>query len=343
MINPNVGARVEAIDKRGETVELIRRVAVFATLGLTSAAALAQYPSKPITFIAAAAAGGDADLSGRNLAQHSQKFLNNQPVLVVNRPGASNLVGTMAVWNAAPDGYTLLVARVASHAILPAVDPKVPYKWNEFTMLSLLELNPYVCAVKGDSPIKSMRELVEQMRKSPGRLNFATSGIGTIQNFGPQYLFTLAGLTKDHAVGIHYKGGGEVTTSLLGGQVQFVCNNLTTLLGHLKSGALRALMVTTPQRLVDLPDVPTSRELGWPDMERITGWSALMGPPGMAKAVVERWTEVLGKLASDPDWLAGNARIGGIPAIRSPAETEKFVREQHALYERLATSLGIRE
>ncbi len=305
--------------------------------------AVAQYPSKPITFIAPAAAGGDADLSGRNLAQHAQKFLNNQPILVVNRPGASTAIGSMAVRTAAPDGYTLLIARTASHAILPAVDTKVPYKWNEFTMLSLLELNPYVCAVKGDSPIKSMRELVEQMRQSPGKLNFAASGIGTIQNFGPQYLFTLAGLTKDHAVGIHYKSGGEVTTSLLGGQVQFACNNLTTLLGHFKSGALRALMVTAPQRLAGLPDVPTSRELGWPDMERITGWSALMGPPGMAKAVVDRWTEVLGKLASDPDWLAGNARIGGIPAIRSPVETEKFVREQHELYERLATSLGIRE
>jgi tripartite-type tricarboxylate transporter receptor subunit TctC len=326
-----------------KTVRLIRHVAVFATLGLASAAALAQYPSKPITLIAPAAAGGDADLSGRNLAQHAQKFLNNQPILVVNRPGASTAIGSMAVRTAAPDGYTLLIARLASHAIVPAVDPKVPYKWNEFTMLSLLEVNPYVCAVNGDSPIKSMRELVEQMRKSPGTLNFSTSGIGTIQNFGPQYLLTLAGLTKDHAVGIHYKGGGEVTTSLLGGHVQFACNNLTTFFAHIKSGALRALMVTTPQRLVDLPDVPTSHELGWPDMERISGWSALMGPPGMAKAVVDKWTEVLRKLASDPDWLAGNARIGGIPAIRSPAETEKFVREQHELYERLATSLGIRE
>jgi tripartite-type tricarboxylate transporter receptor subunit TctC len=249
----------------------------------------------------------------------------------------------MAVRTAAPDGYTLLIARVASHAIVPAVDTKAPYKWNEFTVLSLLELNPYVCAVKGDSPIKSMRELVEQMSKNPGRLNFATSGIGTIQNFGPQYLFTLAGLTKDHAVGIHYKSGGEVTASLLGGQVQFACNNLTTLLAHLKSGALRALMVTTPQRLTDLPEVPTARELGWPDMERITGWSALMGPPGMAKEALDKWTGALGKLASDPDWLAGNARIGGIPAIRSPAETEKFVREQYELYERLAASLGIRE
>ncbi len=277
----------------------IRLSAAAGILALLGLPAVAQYPSKLITFIVPAAAGGDADLSGRNLAQHAQKFLNNQPILVVN--------------------------------------------WNEFTMLSLLEVNPYVCAVKRDSPIRSMRGLVEQMRESPGRLNFSTSGIGTIQNFGPQYLFTLAGLTKDHAIGIHYKGGGEVTTSLLGGQVQFACNNLPTFIAHLKSGTLRALMVTTPQRLVDLPDVPTSRELGWPDMERIAGWSALMGPPGIAKAVVDRWTEVLGKLASDPDWLAGNARIGGIPAIRSPAETEKFVREQYELYKRLATSLNIRE
>src|SRR5207244_2080201 len=192
-------------------------------------------------------------LSGRNLAQHAQKFLNNQPILVVNRPGASTAIGSMAVRTAASDGYTLLIARVASHAILPAVDTKAPYKWNEFTMLSLLEVNPYVCAVKGDSPIKSMRELVE------------------------------------------------------------------------------------------LPDVPTSREFGWLDMERRTGWSALMGPPGLAKEALDKWIGVLGKLASDPDWLAGNARIGGIPAIRSPVETESFVRDQYELYKRLATSLNIRE
>src|SRR6266571_3801688 len=321
----------------------IRLSAAAGNLALLGLPAVAHYPSKLLTFLVPAAAGGDADLSGRNLAQHAQKFLNNQPILVVNRPGASTTIGSMAVRTAAPDGYTLLIARLASHAIVPAVYAKVPYKWNEFTMLSLLEFNPYVCAVKSDSPIKSMRELVEQMRQSPGKLNFSTSGIGTIQNFGPQYLFILAGLTKDHAVGNHYKSGGEVTTSLLGGQVQFACNNLTSFFAHLKSGALRALMVTTPQRLADLPDVPTSRELGWPDMERITGWTALLGPPGMAKEALDKWVGVLGKVASDPDWLAGNARIGGIPAIRSPAETEKFMREQYELYERLARSLNIRE
>jgi tripartite-type tricarboxylate transporter receptor subunit TctC len=319
-----------------------RRIIVLAVAALASPA-LAQYPTKPIMFIVPFAAGGDSDLSGRNLAQQATKYLGNRPIVVANRVGASGSIGSMMVKGAAKDGYTLLIARIASHAIYPAIDSKAPYKWDDFTMLSLLELNPYVCIVKGDSRLKSMRELVEQMRKAPGKLNFATSGVGTIQNFGPQYLFTLAGLTKDHAVGIHYKGGGEVTTSLLGGQVDFSCNNLTTLVGPIKSGALRALMVTTPQRLPDFPDVPTSAELGWPNMERVTGWTALMGPPGMAREAVEKWTAILPRLAADPDWIAGNARIGGIPAIRSPAETGKFVRDQYTLYEQLAISLGIRE
>ena len=321
---------------------LARTLAALAAAAL-AAAAQAQYPQKPITFIVPFSAGGDSDLSGRNLAQHAPKYLGNATIVVVNRVGASGAIGAQAVRTAAPDGYTLLVARIATHAILPAMDTKVSYKWNEFTMLSLLELNPYVCVVKGDAPVKSMQELVELMRKNPGKLNFSTSGIGTIQNLGPQYLFTLTGLTRDHAVGIHYKSGGEVTTALLGEQVHFACNNLTTILSHIKSGTLRALMVTTPERLRDLPDVPTSRELGWPDMERITGWTALMGPPGMAKEAVDRWNEALAKVAQDPDWLAGNAKLGGIPAVRSQAETEKFVREQYELYEKLAISLGIRQ
>jgi tripartite-type tricarboxylate transporter receptor subunit TctC len=317
--------------------------AALAVLPLAAAAAQSRYPAKPIAIIVPFAAGGDSDISARTLGQHATKYLNSQPLVAWNRVGASGAIGSMAAKNATPDGYTLLMARIASHAILPAIDTKTPYKWNDFTMLSLVELNPYVCVVKGDSAVKTMPALIEQIRKSPGKLNFATSGVGTIQNFGPQYLFTLAKLTKDHAVGIHYKSGGDVTVSLLGGQVDFACNNVTTILSHIKAGTLRALMSTTPKRLAELADVPTSRELGWPEMERITGWSALMGPPKMAKEAVDRWTEVLGKLASDPDWLAANARVGNIPAIRSPAETLRFVREQYELYERLATSLGIRE
>jgi tripartite-type tricarboxylate transporter receptor subunit TctC len=321
----------------------MKRLALAFTLALASAAAAAQgYPSKPITFVIAFAAGGDSDLSGRNLAQHAAKYLNNVPIIPLNRVGASGAIGTMAVRNAAPDGYTLLVARVATHAVLPALDTKIQYKWNDFTMLSLIEMNPQICAVRADSAIHSAKELVEEIRRNPGKLNFSTSGIGTIQNMSVQYFLTLAGLKKDDAVGIHYKSGGEVTTALLGSQVQFICNNAPTVIPQVKAGVLRALFAT-PARLKELPDVPSADEVGYPDMNKLVGWTALMGPPGLPKEVVDKWVDVFAKVAKDPDWIAGNARLGGIAAIRSPAETEKFVREQYEIYDKLVTNLGIRQ
>jgi tripartite-type tricarboxylate transporter receptor subunit TctC len=209
-------------------------------------------------------------------------------------------------------------------------------------MLSLIELNPYVCFVKSDAPYKTARDLVEEIRRNPGKLNFSTAGAGTSQNMAAQYFMTLAGLTKDHAVGIHYKGGGEVTSAVLGGQVQFACNNAPTVIGQVKAGALRALFVT-PERLAELPDAPSAAETGFADMNKIVGWTALMGPPGLPREVVERWTDVFRRLAKDPDWQAGNAKIGGIAAIRSPAESDKFMREQYELYDKLVTHLGIRQ
>jgi len=304
--------------------------------------AIAQYPNKPITFVIPFAAGGDSDLSGRNLAQHAQKYLNNQPIVPVNRVGASGAIATMAVRTAPADGYTLLVARIATHAIVPALDSKAPYKWNEFTMLSLIELNPYICFVRSDAPYRTAAELIAAARASPGKLNFSTAGIGTSQNMAVQYWMTVAGLTKDHAVGIHYKGGGEVTTSVLGGQVQFACNNVPTVIPHIKAGTLRGLMVM-PQRMAEIPDVPSAREAGFAEMEKTVGWTALMGPPGMAKEAVDKWVEVFARIAKDPDWIAGNAKLGGIAAIRSPADTEKYVKEQFELYDRLITTLGIRQ
>jgi tripartite-type tricarboxylate transporter receptor subunit TctC len=321
----------------------MHRIIAILAASLAACSALAQgYPSKPITFVIPFAAGGDSDLSGRNVAAHASKYLNNVPIVPVNRTGASGAIGAMAVRTAAPDGYTLLVARIATHAILPALESKLQYRWNDFTMLSLIELNPYVCFVKGDSPYRNAADLVAAIRASPGKFNFATAGIGTSQNMAAQYFMTLAGLTKDHAVGIHYKGGGEVTSAVLSGQVQFACNNAPTVIPHAKAGTLRPLFVT-PTRLAEMPEAPSGTEAGFPDMNKIVGWTALMGPPGMPKEVVDKWTGVFAKLAADPDWQQGNARIGGVAAIRSPAETERFVREQFELYDKLVGTLGIRQ
>jgi tripartite-type tricarboxylate transporter receptor subunit TctC len=326
-----------------------------ATLGLACAGALAQgpstelrtgsgqaYPTRPIQFVIPFGAGGDSDLSGRNVAQTASKYLNNVPIVSVNRVGASGAIAATLVSNAVPDGYTLLVARIATHAILPALESKLPYKWNEFTMISMIELNPYVCFVRSDSPHKTAADLIGEIRRSPGKLNFSTSGVATSQNMAAQYLMTIAGLTKDHAVGIHYKSGGEVTTAVLGGEVNFACNNAPTVIPMAKAGRLRTLFVS-PVRISELPGVPSAREAGFPDMEKIVGWTALMGPPKMPAAIVTRWSEVFARLAKDPDWQAGNSRIGGVAAIRSPAATEQYVREQYELYDKLVTALGIRQ
>jgi tripartite-type tricarboxylate transporter receptor subunit TctC len=310
---------------------------------LHAGALQAQYPARPISLVVPFTAGSDADLAARNLAQHAPRYLNGQNIVVLNQPGASGAIGTQAVRNAAADGHTLLLARIGSHVILPATERKTPYQWSDFTQLALLEVNPYVCAVPRQAPYDSMKALVEDIRRRPGKLNFATVGAGTLQNFGPQYLFSLVGLPRDAAVGIPYKGSGELTTALLAGQVDFACSNLGALLGQLRSGALRALMTTTREALKELPEVPTARSLGWPQMESLAAWSALAGPPGLPPEVIERWSAAMAQVARDPGWLAGNEKLGGIPAVRSPADTERFVRAQFELYQSLAERLGLRQ
>jgi tripartite-type tricarboxylate transporter receptor subunit TctC len=308
-----------------------------------SPAALAQaYPARPVTLVSPFAAGGDSDLSARNLANVASRYL-GQPVIVANVVGASGMIGSQKVRNGPADGYTLLIARIGSQAILPALDTTTPYKWNDFSFLSVLELNPYVCVVRADSSARTMKDLIDTLRARPGKLNYSSAGAGTIQYMGVEYIFNVAGLPANAAEHVPYKGGGEATTALLSGQVQFTCNNLTTIVAHIKAGTLRAVMTTTHDRLKELPDTPTARELGWPQLESLTGWSALYGPPNLPPDVTAKWTEAMKQIAQDRDWIAGNAILGGIPAVRSPAETEKFAREQYELYEKLAISLGLRK
>ena len=320
-----------------------RAIALASCLGALTLTATAQsqpYPDHPITVIVPFSAGGDADLAARNLAVVAQRVL-GQNLIPMNRAGASGAIGSQAVRNAKPDGYTLLLGRVGSQVVLPALQEGLGYKWNDFTFLGLLELNPVVCAVRSESNVKTMKDLVDALRARPGKLNYSTSGAATILNFGPQLLFDVLKLGKDAAVPITYKGGGEAAMAVLSGDVDFSCGNLTSMIGNIKGGKLHALVTTTPERLKDLPAVPTAREAGYPQLEAIVGWSALYGPPGMGKDVVDRWVATLAAAAKDPQWVAATEKAGSIPRVLSPAETEKFAAEQFTVYERLGRQLQI--
>ena len=309
-------------------------------LGFAAGAGAQGYPDRPVTLVVPFSTGGDSDLSARNLAPAMQQVI-GQSVVVLNRAGASGAIGSQVVKDARPDGYTLLLARIGSQALLPALHRNLGYRWDDFTFLGLLERNPFVCAVHVESPYRTFGDLVEAMKKNPGKLNYSTSGPGTILNLGPQMIFDVLKLGPEAAVQIVYKGGGDAAMAVLSRDVDFNCGNLTSLIGNIKGGKMRALLTTTPQRWKDIRDVPTVRELGYPQLEAIVGWSALYGPPGMPAELITYWRDVLAKVAKDQRWLDGMARIGGMPSVMTPADTRRFVADQFALYDRIGKQLGI--
>ena len=294
------------------------------------------YPDRPITFVIPFSAGGDADLAGRNLAAAQGPL--KQSVVVINKVGASGSIGSQQVKDAAIDGHTLLVARVGSNAILPALQKSLAYKWNDFTFIGLLELNPIACVVHSDSPYSTLGELAHALKSKPGKLNYSSSGNGTILHLGALLLLQTLGASAKAAEHVAYKGGGEAALAVLSHNVDFSCGNLTS---EIQSRKLRALFVTTPERVKDIPDVPTVRELGYPQLKSLVGWSALYGPRNMDPAALAKWTEVLNKISRDAEWLASEEKIGSIPRILSPRDTETFVSGQVKLYEQLIGQLGL--
>jgi len=313
---------------------------LLAALSVLAAFPALAYPERPIALIAPFTAGGDSDLAARNLAPPAQRLL-GQPIVVLNKPGASGALGSQQVRDASPDGYTLLVARVASHAVLPALKKNLSYKWNDFTFIGLLELNPIVCAVNADSPYRTLDDLKHAIATQPRKLNYSSAGIGTIQQLGAQLLLQAFGAAPDAATHVPYKGGGEVALAVLAKEVDFSCLNFPSAVGLIQGKRLRALAVLTPERLKGIPDVPTAREVGYPQLEAIVGWSALLGPPNMDRAALAKWVETLRAVAQDAGWHAAEEKIGSIPRILSPQETERFMGEQYETYARLGAQLHL--
>jgi tripartite-type tricarboxylate transporter receptor subunit TctC len=313
---------------------------LLAAIGIVFALPALAYPDRPVTFIVPFAAGGDADLAGRNLAAAARDFL-KQPIVVINKAGASGAIGSQQVKNESTDGYTLLVARVGSNAVLPALKKDLSYKWNDFTFIGLLELNPVVCVVHADSPYKTLDDLNNALKAQPFKLNYSSSGVGTILHLGTQLLLQAFGVPGNWATHVPYKGGSEAALAVLSRDVDFSCGNLTSAIGLIRGGSLRALVVMTPERVENIPDVPTAREAGYPQLEAIVGWSALYGPPKINPVALAKWTEVLRQVANDPAWIAGEEKIGSIPRILPPRETEVFVADQFKVYEQLGKQLNM--
>ncbi|MFZ9408370.1 MAG: Bug family tripartite tricarboxylate transporter substrate binding protein [Burkholderiaceae bacterium] len=337
LIRDSLMALAQPLARLLVSLALLPFVLPFAAQAQTPAGA---YPSKPITLIAPYAVGGDSDLAARNFAQAAQKVL-GVPVLVVNRTGASGVIGSAQALAAPADGYTLLLARPGSQSILPAIMPtRTKYRWDDYTFIGLLELNPYGCMARA-AQYKGFDELASALKARGKSMNFGTAGTLTTNDMGPRQLFRQLNLGANAPTMIAYKGTNEATLGLMSGDVDFACGSIGTFLPQVRSGALRALMVTTPERLAVLPDAPTARELGFGDMQKIIGWSGIYGPPGLPQAVVDRLAEVMKVVAQDPAWIKGTEATGSIPYIRSPQDTREFAQAQFQIYRAIGESLNI--
>src|SRR5688500_8907595 len=233
------------------------------SLLLVACAAFAtdEYPAKPIQMIVPFPAGGPADIVGRLYAQHLSAFV-GQPVVTLNRDGASGSIGTAAAARATPDGYTLIFGTTSTMVVNPLVMKQVPYDfWKDFALIGLIANAPHLLAVRDGLPAKSAAELVAMAKRSPGKYTIASSGPGTIVQMAAELLKHETG--ADLLV-VPFKGGQPATLALLSGEVDMIVNDLTTLKSHLASGKLRALAEAHASRLKPLPEVPTFAELGMP-------------------------------------------------------------------------------
>jgi len=204
----------------------------------------------------------------------------------------------------------------------------------------MLEVDPYVCVVNAKSPLRNFADLTRTLKERPGQLSYASTGNFDASVVFPVKIMLNLGLKADAALKVPYKASSETVTALMAGQTDFACNGISPYTGNLQAGTLRGLVVSTTERVTQVPDIPTANEVGMPDLEVVSGWSALYGPPDLPKEVIDRWTEVLAKVKADPEWSGQPTKRGSVPTIMSPAETKSFVEKQFEAYKALAPSIA---
>ena len=305
---------------------LIRRTILLAGLAACVAlpagtASAADYPSRPITMVVPFAAGGSTDLVARIIAEKMTEDL-GQTVIVENKAGAGGNIGAAAVATADPDGYTILMGTIATHALNPAIMKDMPYDpVKSFAPISLLVLVPNVLEVNPELPVKSVQELIALLKSKPGEYSYASSGIGTPLHLSGELFKALAGVDMVH---IPYRGAGPALNDVVAGQVPIMFDNLPSSTQFIKAGTLRALAVTTKTRSPSFPDLPTMEEAGVPGYETYT-WNALFAPAGTPQAVLDRLNASAVKAVKDPGLQPRLADLSATVVGSSADELAKHV------------------
>ena len=308
--------------------QVLLRSCIFALAGVLlvfSLPSAAAWPDKPITIIVGAAPGGTGDQAARIISEKLGAELGTT-VVVENKAGAGGILGSQYVARATPDGYTLMMANIGSHAINYSLYKKLPYQPDDFSAITLVISNPNILVVNSSTPFMNVQQLVAAIKKDPTPYSFGSAGAGQSPHLSGEMFMQRVGIQVPH---IPYKGAGPATGALLGNQFTFMIATAPSVMAQIKGGKLRALAVTSDARAPELPDVPTMAEAGVPNM-LVTAWFGLFAPATTPQPIIDRLQQATVKVLQTPDIQKRFKEMGGIPGGNSPTEFNAFVQTEIA-------------
>lgn len=319
---------------------MIRTAALTAAGGLLApgrARAEDDWPKRTVSVVVPFAAGGSADLLGRLFAQRMQARF-NVPFVVENRGGAGGSIGAGVVAKAAGDGHTLLIGTVSTHAINPSLYAHLPFDVEkDFTPISLLVRLPNLLTVNNDVPAKTVPELVAYLKANEGKVSFGSSGNGTSSHLAA-VMFQLA--TGTHMTHVPFRSTADEMNNMIGGSIQVAIDSMTSIWPLAQANQVRAIAVSTPQRVATAPDLPTIGETvkGF----EATGWQGLYAPGGTPRPIVEKIAGEVKRIFAEPDVVKTLANLGGEAATMSPDEFAAFVRNERVKWAEVVKAAGVK-
>jgi tripartite-type tricarboxylate transporter receptor subunit TctC len=307
-----------------------------AGLALAFDAPAQGYPAKPIHFIVPYPAGGPLDTVARLLGAKLSESM-KQPIIVDNKPGAGGNIGADFVAKSAPDGYTILMGAVATHAINPTLYASIPYDpVRDFIPVTQVASTPNVLVVNPSVPASNVREFIAYAKANPGKLNFGSGSTGSAGHLAGELFDTLAGVKMVH---VPYKGAGPAMQDLIAGQIQLMFDNLASSLGQIKAGRVKALAVTTAKRTALAPDLPTIAESGLPGFD-ISTWFGVFLPAKTPPAIVEKLHAEFTRALAAPDVREKMLQLGAEPVGNRPEEFAAFIKSEAGKYAKLVKASG---
>jgi tripartite-type tricarboxylate transporter receptor subunit TctC len=306
--------------------------------GLAAQAVLAQpYPSKPVKLVVTYPPGGSSDLMARILGQKLSELW-GQPVIVESKPGAAGSIGMDYAAHQAPDGYSFVIGNLGPVTVNPLLS-KIPYDIErDFIAVSLISTGPNILVVNPATPVKTLEELVAYARANPGKMNFGSSGAGSVAHLSGEMFKNIAKLDITH---IAYKGGILSVQDLVAGHVQIVFSDALPVMQFIKSGRLRALATTGPERSPSMPDIPTCAESGMPGLVAVNWWGVLL-PAGTPRAIVQKFHADIVKVMKDADLKERFAQLGVDAVSSTPEDFAAFMRAEAVKYAKLIKDADIK-